>query len=290
MLKPFEYLRPASLEEALTMLKTHEGSCRLIAGGTDVILQIRSKREAPKYLVSLKYLTDALGVLEETTDGLHIGALATHRQIEKSILIKKKYSALHDGVSQVGSVQVRNVATLGGNLCSSVPSADSAAPLLVLGARLIIAGDNEETLDMNNFFIGPHKNILKPTQILRTIWIPGLPQGAGSAYEKLGRRKAMEIPLVGAAAYILVDKSTGTCIAARIALASSAPTPIRCYKAESVLIGQPAAGDFFQKAGHAAAQEANPWTDFRSTEDYRRSVIPSMVKRALVKALARIDQ
>ena len=289
MLKEFEYHRPHTLKEALKMLNTYEDSCRIIAGGTDVIVQIRSKGQAPKHLVSLRKLHDDLGILEETKDGLNIGALTTHRQLEKLPLIRKKYSALYDGVSQVGSVQIRNVATLGGNICSSLPSADSAAPLLVLGAKLIVIGDSEEIIDIDKFFKGPGKNILKPNQILKSIYIPSIMENSGSAYEKLGRRQAMEIPLLGAAAYIQIDKDTGRCIEARIALASSAPTPIRCYEAEKALKKQPAVDKVFQKVGKIAGQEASPRTSFRATEEYRRSVIPVVVERALQTAFSRIN-
>ncbi len=290
MLKTFEYLQPATLGEALAILKSHEGSCRLMAGGTDVIVQMRSGKKAPKYIVSLKKLNNEMGSFEETKDGLNIGALVTHRQLEKSALIRDRYSALHDGVSQVGSVQIRNVGTIGGNICSSLPSADSSAPLLVLGAKLAIMGDFEELTDICSFFTGPGENILKPFQILRNILIPKLPGNSGSAYEKLGRRKAMEIPVIGAASYIQVENDSGICLDARIALASSAPTPIRCYKAEKLLVGQKATEEIFRKAGETASQESDPRTSFRATEEYRRSVIPAMVERSLARAFERISK
>ncbi|MCK9216450.1 MAG: FAD binding domain-containing protein [Firmicutes bacterium] len=290
MLKTFEYLQPKTLEEALSMMKSCKGSFRLIAGGTDVIVQIRSGKTPPDYLISLKALNKELGILEEKEEGLDIGALVTHRILEKSPTIQKEYAALYDGVSQVGSVQVRNVGTIGGNVCSSLPSADSAAPLLILGAKLNIVGDREESICIEEFFTGPGENILKNNQILKSIFIPKLPKNSNSAYEKLGRRKAMEIPVVGAASYIQVDKKTGICLDARIALASSAPTPIRCYKAEQTLVGQSAEKEIFVKAGKLAAQEANPRTSFRATEEYRRSVIPVLVERSLSRSLNRIKK
>ena len=290
MIKPFEYLRPTSIKEAVILGKTYGAEAKYIAGGTDVIVGMKNNpQESPRFLITLCYLQEKLNSFKVENGELIIGALTTHRELEKSALIKKDYQVLHDAVSKVGSVQIRNVGTIGGNICSSLPSADTASPLLALGAKLKVSGaDGERIIPLEDFYLGPGQNILNKEDILTEIIVPAKSPLTAGAYNKLGRRGAMELAMAGAAVYLEMDKNLDLCLNARVALTTSAPVPMLAKQAAKELIGKQITPDSLAKAGKAAAQEASPRTSFRTTAEYRRDVIPVLVRRSGLTALERI--
>jgi carbon-monoxide dehydrogenase medium subunit len=239
--------------------------------------------------------------------------MVTHRAIEKSELIRKEFSALADAVDVLGSVQIRNVATIGGNLCTAAPSADTVAPLLVLDAQLKVkAVKSERTIPIDQFFTGPGETVLKPGEILTEISIPKPLPNTGSAYWKLQRRQALDLPILGVAVLVSLDKATVTCTdlfcttspistilhaleedelickEIRIALGVAAPTPIRAKKAENLLRGKKISDELLEKVAFTASEEAQPRDSIRGEAWYRRDMIKVLVKRMAMKSMERV--
>jgi carbon-monoxide dehydrogenase medium subunit len=307
----FDYLKPKTLEEALSLLRQHGRRAALIAGGTDVMVMVRKGTLLPEVLISLRGIPGLDRIEEE--GGLRIGPLVTHRAIERSEKIRKSYSALADAVDVLGSIQIRNVATLTGNLCTSAPSADTATPLLVLGARVEARGPSgERTIPVESFFTGPGRNALEPGEIVTGITIPPPPAFTGSAYWKHQRRQALDLPILGVSVLITLDHDTVSCsdmlcsaspISAllhrfeeeellcrevRIGLGVAAPTPIRATAAEALLRGKKLSDELIEEAAEAASREATPRDSIRGQAWYRRDMIRVFVKRMAMKSIERV--
>jgi CO/xanthine dehydrogenase FAD-binding subunit len=283
----YEYKRPESLEEVFRLLQEHGHRAVLIAGGTDVMVKIRNTRKAPEVLISLRGLSD-LSYIRKNGD-YHIGALATHRMLEQSPVVQKELSALYEGASRIGSVQVRNVATIAGNICNAAPSADTAGPLLALDAQVVLKSpDGERRVPITEFFTGTYRTVRKETEVVTEVQIPAAMAAFGSAYWKQARRKAMNLPIVGIAVSLRVDGDTIS--ESRIALTVAAPTPIRAYKAEEFLKGKQMDDAVLAEAGRVAAS-----TDCCTLRDslrgeawYRAEIIEAYVPRMARLAAERI--
>lgn len=292
MFKSFEYLKPTTIEEAVEMGKKYGSEAKYFAGGTDVLVNLKNyPEEAVKFLISLRYVNEQMNYISLENGELKIGALTSHRDLEQSDLIRGKYQVLYDAVSQIGSVQIRNVATIGGNICSSLPSADTASPLLVLNAKLKIIGqEGEKVVALEDIFLGYAQNMLKAGDIVTEIIIPEKQSYADGAYYKLGRRKAMELPIVGAAVYLVMDNDLDICLDAKVALTTAAPVPMLAKKAGEELKGKQIDSDSLAQAGNIAVQESSPRSSSRSTVEYRKEVIPVIVRRAGLEAYERIKR
>jgi len=312
-MKTFDYFRPKTLVEALTLCSKYSEKAKLIAGGTDVIVMMKKKTMAPEVLVSLREIS---GLDQIRFNGsLSIGPMVTHRAIEKSEIIRKQFSALTDAADYLGSIQIRNVATIGGNICTAAPSADTATPLLVLGTRVKIKSLKEEkTVSIEDFFKGPGETVLEPGEIVQELLIPKPLPNTGSAYFKLQRRLALDLPLLGVSVLLSLDKnkiscSDMLCTAApissilqkmesdnilckevRIALGVAAPIPWRAVKAEGVLRGKKLGVKLLEEAAETAAAEAQPRDTIRGEAWYRRDMIQVMVKRMAMKSIERAVQ
>jgi len=237
---------------------------------------------------------------------LYIGAFVTHRRIETSKRVRVRYPILHDAVKNIGSVQIRNVATIGGNLVNAVPSADGAVPLIALDARVNVHGPKgERFMDLLRFFLGPGQCDLEPgeilteivvppllprTEILTEIVVPPLLPRTGSAYVKFGRREAMELPLLGVGIVLSLEDDLTTCARARIALGVAAPTPMRPFEAENFLQGKPLNDQTLEEAGKIAARESRVRDSIRGVAWYRREMVGVLVKRMGQKALERVHE
>jgi CO/xanthine dehydrogenase FAD-binding subunit len=282
----YDYRKPTTLQEVFTLLKEYGAKAALIAGGTDVMLNIRNREIFPDILISLRGLNDLSYIRKN--EGYHIGSLATHRMIERSDAIKTELSALHDAASQVGSVQIRNVATIGGNICNAAPSADTAAPLLVLDAIVVLEGpEGRRNVPITDFFTGPSATVRKTDEVLIEFHIPEKSKHFGSAYWKHARRKAMDLPLLGVAVGLAL--SDGEVISeARIGLTVAAPVPMRAFKAEEFLKGKHWDREVLAEAGRIASSESSPRDSLRSTAWYRRDMIEVFVPRMASLAAERI--
>ena len=312
-MKKFDYLKPKTFEEALSLLAKYGEKAKLIAGGTDVIVMIKQKAIAPEVLISLQGIP---GLDQMIYNGsLSIGPMVTHRAIEKSEVIKNNFSALADAVDDLGSVQIRNVATIGGNICTAAPSADTATPLLVLGTQVKIKSIKEErTVPIEEFFKGPGESVLKTGEMVKELSIPKPLPHTGSAYYKLQRRLALDLPILGVSVLLSLDKNKVTCSDllctaspistilhkmeddeivckdVRIALGVAAPTPMRALKAEALLRGKKLSDELLEETANIASQEAQPRDSLRGEAWYRKDMVRVLVKRMAMKSIERVVQ
>ncbi len=279
----FAYHEPRSLAVAVSLLQTHGSSAKVLAGGTDLLVQMKLGKVQPQHLVYISKIPELRFLIEG--EGLRLGPMIFHRDLEKSPVVRDKFTALFEAARSVTSVQIRNMGTLGGNLCHASPAADSAPALLVLAARLKIAGSaGVRILPLENFFIGPGKTDLKPGELLAEIRVPDPGPASGSAFLKL-TRVAADLAKVNAAAFIQREKEV--CRECRIASGAVAPTPVRLEQAEAVLRGKRFEENLCRLAGEKAAEEIQPITDIRSTAWYRREVIKVLVRDVLQQAWVR---
>jgi carbon-monoxide dehydrogenase medium subunit len=284
--EPLEMYQPMSLREASRLLKDKGAGGRFLAGGTDLVIAIKEKGLIPKYIVDLKKIPDLAGIREDPDGSITIGALTTMRDIEIDLLLNKKYPFLCQSAAEVGSIQIRNRATVGGNMANATPSADVAPSLIALNATAKIVGDGgERMVALEEFFRGPGQTIMSPDEILTEIIIPKTSPQLVGEYIKFSPRDMMDLAYVGVAvAYVIAaDKR---CSGVRIVLGAVAPTPIRARNAEALLEGQPLAEELAAKVATVAAQESKPISDVRSSAEYRRAMVEAMTKRALLNAAA----
>jgi carbon-monoxide dehydrogenase medium subunit len=286
----FEYLVPKSLDEAVSMYDTHGDKAVYIAGGTDIVVKMKEHKIAPGYLISLRHtLSPEQPVINRETGELTLSAATTHRMIEKSTQVELEYPILHDAVRNIGSVQVRNIATIGGNLVNAVPSADGAIPLIALDASVKLYGaKGERSLALVHFFTGPGQTVLTKGEILTEIVVPRQLPRTGSAYIKFGRRKAMELPMLGVGVLLSLEANSDRCARARVCLGVAAPTPFRALGAERFLIGKEINTETLQAAGKIAAEECQVRDSIRGVAWYRREMVAVLVRRMGQKCIDRI--
>jgi carbon-monoxide dehydrogenase medium subunit len=289
-MKSFKYLRPRTLEEALSLLRKHGPEARVIAGGTDLVIYMKRGDISPKVLISLNRI-QSLRHIEECEGCLRMGSIVTLRDIEKSDLVRNRYWALSDAVDNMGSPLIRNVATIGGNICNAAPSADTAGPLLVHDCLVRVASpDESREIPLDKFFTGPGSTVLSHDEIVTEFVICRPTQATGSAYWKHARRKALDLANVGVAVLLGFDGNKNTCKKARIALGVSSPTPIRAYGAEKSLTNKKIDEAVLQEAGEIAEREANPRDSYRGEAWYRKSMIRVFVKRMGLLACERANR
>jgi CO/xanthine dehydrogenase FAD-binding subunit len=281
---PELYAEPATVEEAVEALGQLGPDAAVVAGGTDLVVGARSgKRPLPDALVAIHRLAELDAIAGGSGAPLALGALVTHGDLEASGLVRERFSALADAAALVGSPATRHVATVGGNLCNASPAMESGSPLLVFGASVELAGPGgPRTLPIGEFVLGPAKTALAAGELLAGVSIPELPLRSGSAYVRLEYRRAMEIAVVGAAAMVTLDEG-GAVAEARIAVTAVAPTCVRAEAAEEALRG----GASSEEASALAAGACAPIDDVRAPADYRRAMVPVIVRRALERALER---
>jgi len=281
-LPKFEYLSPQTVQEACALLSQHGDKARILAGGTDLLNVMKEKIIKPEYIVGLKGIND-LDYIEADGDGVRIGALTTLTALGKSAVIREKFPCLADVPGKMATVQIRNMGTLGGNLCNAAPSADTAPILICLGARAKIVGPNgDRKVALEDFFTGPGETVLGDGEILTEIQVPNQPANTAGAYLKMSR-VAVDLAIVGVAAVITMDGDL--CSDIKIALGAVAPTPIRAKKAEELLKGKKIDEGLIEEAGKIAAGEASPIDDIRGSAFYRTEIVNVFTKRAIRQAL-----
>jgi len=282
----FDYFQPRTIEEAINLMAECGDKGSVLAGGTDLLVQMKTGRIAPEVLVDIRRIPD----LERMNgqDGLSIGATTLVRSVERSARVAWKYTALAEAAGQLGSVQIRNMATICGNVCSASPAADSPPALLVFDAQAWIIGPSgERVVPLDRFFVGPRKTVLGPAELLTRIVLPDPAPGLGSAFMKVGR-VAADIATVNAA--VALKRDGGYARSCRIALGSVATTPIRSRRAEEALEGQPYSMDLIEHVSTLASMEVQPSKRARlgrSTPEYRQGAIKSLVRDAIQVAWER---
>ena len=277
-----EYHRPKTLAAALALLASGGGASVPVAGATDVWVNLKTKKQKPASFVSLRGVAE-LNFIREEAGSVEIGAATPHAALEDSELVRALYPALHAAASAVGSRQVRNVGTIGGNLCNAAPSADTAVPLFLYDAELKIEGPGGgRTLKPSEFFVGPGKTDLKPGELLVSVIFPKPAPGTVSGYIKHTRRKAMELPLLGVGALASIEPGTKKVSKVRIALGVAGPVPMRIEKAEAALLGAVLDASSVAEAARIASEEARVRDSWRAGAWYRREMIKALVPRILL--------
>ena len=285
-LPKFDHIFCNTTDEACSFLARHQGEAMVLAGGTDLLVKMKHKRALPAYLVNIKRIPDLSYINYDEQTGVRIGALTTIQALRNSPLIRKKFSVLNQAAGVLGTAHVRNLATLGGNLCNASPASECAAPLLTLEARAKIVGAaGERTVPLETFFLGPGRSVLQYGEILTEIQIPNLPPHTEGVHIKYGTRR-VDVAIVGMSMVIVFDGDL--CRDVKIALASVGPTPFRAKKAEDVLRGQKIGGvveDLMERVARTAADESFPISDLRGSADYRRDLVMNLVRQGLERAL-----
>jgi len=288
-MRSFEYIVPENLKEAFSLLAQYNGKAAILAGGTDLLVKMRDQVLQPAVLIDLKHISDLGDIDYSEVEGLKIGALVNICDIEKSNLIQEKFSILSQAAGTLGSVQVRNKATIGGNLCNAAPSADMAPSLIGLGASVTLAGpDGESLLPLEEFFTGPGETILGKGQILKDIRVPNMKAHSEGIYLKFSRRKATDLALVGIASVLTMDSALDNCTDISIVLGAVAPTPLRAKRAEALLRGNKISDSLVKEAARVASEEAAPITDVRASLWYRNQIIEVLVNQSIVQALEKV--
>jgi CO/xanthine dehydrogenase FAD-binding subunit len=281
-MKNFEYIRPVKLADAVSALKAYDNAF-VLAGGTDFIVKLVNDIVRPDCVIDLKGIP--LNTIS-SGDDWRIGAMTTIRDVEVSEVLQRKLPFLCQAASTVGSVQIRNRATIGGNLCNASPAADVSTMLLAMDSRVNIAtGNGEKIVALEDFFTGPNSTILKKSEVLTEIIIPREVEQSRGLYIKFSPRKAMDIGMVNVA--LLVDAEPGTrlCKKIRIAMGAVAPTPIRAKQAENLLAGKILSPELIDRATEMASLETQPISDFRASANYRKALVKTIVARGIKSIL-----
>ena len=286
-MNPFDYREPDTLEEALALVHDLGEDARVIAGGTALVIMLKQRLVMPECLISLRKL-HTLNRLETTNGELHLGALTTHRAVETSSLIRSRLPVLAETYSQVGTLRIRNVATVGGGLAHADPNQDPPATLMALDARVQLAAvTGRREVELAGFFTDYYETVRQPDELATEVIVPVPKPHSGSAYLKFLPRTADDYATVGVATTVCLDPATGVCQDCRIALACVAPTPVRAREAETLVRGQRLTPELAREAGAAAQRLTDPISDFRGSADYKRAMAGVFVRRALEQAWRR---
>ena len=281
-MKSFEFYEPTTLAEASRLFA--EAHAQLLAGGTDLVIGMKAYTETPESVISLQKIPGLAGITTEADSSISIGAMTKVREVELSGDIQQHHTALAEGASEIGSIQIRNLATIGGNIAHASPAADTVAGLLVADAQVDIASaDGERSVPIDELFTGPGQTVLAPGEIITRFRLPS--PASGSHYIKHKIREVMDLAFIGVAAAINIDN--GTITDARIGLAAVAPTPIRATEAEALLKGNALTPELLEQAGEAAAAGCSPISDLRCSAEHRREMVDVLTRRTLQYALER---
>ncbi len=290
-LPEFEYIKPKTLAEASEFLVAHEGESRPLMGGTDIFVRMRDGIWKDKYLVDVKGLDGITNLSFDPSVGLVVGAAVTMNQVATSPIVKEHYPALAEAANQVASYQLRNRATVVGNICNASPAGDTIGACILLGGRLNIhhgAGETrQEPLD--TFFQGPGKTSLKPGDVVTSLHLPPPPKGMVGTYKKLGRNKASDLSIVGLTVVGYPDAETSSGYRVKMALASVAPIPLVVDVVEKILTEEPITEESIKKAAQAAMDASTPIDDVRASARYRKAMVRNLSRKTLTKVWKELE-
>jgi len=282
----FELILPESIDDCIKALAKGGPESKLLAGGTDLLPQLKNGLLKPSRVIDLSGVARLRTIEAGNGKGIRIGSAVTARTLELDRAVRGSYLSLAEGGALVGSVQVRNLATLGGNICNAAPSADMAPPLLALDAEAVITGPKgERRVPITTFFTGVRRTVLAPDEILVELVVPNPGAHSGGNYLRHTPRRELDIAVVGVASQLTL--ANGVCTKARIALAAVAPVPLRATAAEQSLEGQAVTPDRIKRAADLAVEAARPISDQRGSADFRRHLVRVLTRRTLTTALAR---
>jgi carbon-monoxide dehydrogenase medium subunit len=287
-LKDFSYAAPTSLAEASKLLAASGGKARILAGGTDIIVQLREGLRDADLVVDVKKIPELTELSFSPGKGLRLGASVPCYRIYEDAAVAKAYPALADAARIVGGWQIQSRASVGGNLCNASPAGDTIPALIAHGVTCIVAGSGgQREVKAEEFCTGPGKNVLQPGELLVTLVFPPPAAKSSSAYERFIPRNEMDIAVVGAGSWVQLAKDGERIEQARVGLCAIAPTPKLAAEASQWLPGQPATEATFAQAGELAKKVATPITDMRGPAEYRTHLVGVLVKRTLAKAVQR---
>jgi carbon-monoxide dehydrogenase medium subunit len=283
----FEYLEARTLRQAISLAQRHGDKARIVAGSTDFLVRWRTGFWQPDYVINIQRVPGLSRVSYNAQNGLRIGALVTVQTLESHPVVRRRYPALAAAAASFAGVQVRNLATVGGNACNASPAGDTLPALLAFDAQCRIAGpDGERTIPLDQFFTGPGRTVLTQGEILVELRLPPPLPDTGSLYIKHSPRGAMDIATVGAASVVTLQDRGSVCREVRIALGAVAPTPIRAYAAEDLLRGQSITPELIVRVAQEAESRVNPIDDIRGTAVHRKAMVGVLTQRTLEKAVA----
>ncbi len=281
-LNHFEYFVPQVPEEALALLDRLGDKAKVLAGGTDLFVLMKDKLVQPEYMIDINQIAAFKGISYEPGKGATIGAATKIVDVERAAIIREKYFALHQAAGELGSVQVRTMATLGGNSCNASPAAETPTPLVALGARVVLsslAGNRE--LPLAEFILGNRNTALARNEILTGFILPEPAPKSASRYAYIGLRDAMEIDAVNMAIYIVLESDSRTIKDLRLVMGSVAPRPLSSQAVPGLLVGEGLIPELVEKAAEAAVGEAKPISDIRGSAKYRREIVKVLARRLL---------
>ena len=282
----FEYLEARTLRQAISLCQRHGDQARLVAGSTDFLVRWRLGSWRPQYVINIQRVASLGRVSYSARNGLRLGALVTVETLQNHPVIRQRYPALAAAAASFAGVQVRNLATVGGNVCNASPSGDTLPSLLAFDAQCRIAGPNgERWAPLDQFFTGPGATILQAGEVLAELRLPPPQASSGSLYIKHSPRAAMDIATVGVASMVSLEDQGRSCSQVRIALGAVAPTPIRAYAAEDILRGRLITPELIEAAAREAQDRATPIDDIRGSASHRKAIVGVLTKRTLERAV-----
>jgi len=286
----FEYLEPLTIGEAVSLLAEHGDKAKVLAGGTDLIVQLKERKIIPDYVISVGRIADLNYISFDEEKGLRIGALTPISDIERSSLVQSRYGIIRQAASQLADVTVRNMATIGGNLCNASPSADMAPPLVALSAKVkLVSASGERIVSLEDFFTGPGATVLKSGELMTEIQAATPAAHTAGIYIKHIPRGAVDLAIVGVALVLTLDPGNGVLNDVKIALGAVAPTPMRVHDAEEILRGKKIDEKLIEKAAQATSGEAKPIDDVRSSAGYRREMVRVLTADAIRLAVEQAE-
>lgn len=281
-----KYFEPTTVEECCRILKEYGSDAKILAGGTDIVPRLKNKIWKPKAVVGI-FKIPGIDAITVSNDGLELGAAARLRKISMDQSLEKDYKVVMEAAGHVSSMQIRNIATIGGNACNASPSADAIQGLIAMDAKAVIAGpDGTREVALDEFFTGPGKTVLEAGEFLLKFKVPAPKAGTGAVYKKFAIRGDTDISIVGVACRLVLQKD-GTVEDARISLAAVAPKPIRVPEAEKLLIGKKLTAELIEQAAEAAEMSCTPISDQRATAEYRKQMVRVWTRHAVEEAAER---
>jgi carbon-monoxide dehydrogenase medium subunit len=288
-LKWIDYARPSSVQEAVGLLDEHGDCARTIAGGTDILVQLRTGRRRPDLIVDVKGIPELMDISYDSSNGLTLGAAVPCYRLYGDAAVRDAYPGLMDAATLIGGIQIQGRASFGGNLCNAAPSADAIPALIAHGATANVSGpDGDRQVPVEDFCTGPGASVLKPNELLVSIHVPAPGKGFGARYIRFIPRNEMDIAVAGAGVSVVLDN--GSIRSARVSLASVAPTPLLVNEAGEALAGKAPTDENIRVASDLARSAARPIDDMRGTIEYRKHLCEVLTRRALHTAVERAKE
>jgi len=281
----FKYMKSDTLGEALDVLQKKGNKVSVIAGGTDLIPQMKQKQISPSFVLDIKNISELNRLEWHKDEGLHIGAAVPLSQLLAYAPFSERFGIIAQACSVIGSMQIKNRGTVGGNICNAAPSADSAPALLCMEAKVLLASNaGTRELNLTGFFHSPGRTNMRHDELLVAIKVPNPPDRSAGCYLRHTVREEMDIAAAGVATFIVLSPENKALKEVRIALGAVAPKPIRASKAEAQLTGKPVTEQAINAAAEIAAEEAHPISDLRASAEYRRELVKVLTRRSLQKS------